>query len=264
MDTLFLAWQDPQNRRWLPVGRLTFNGAVYHFIYTKGAKASRNFIPFGRMRDMDVTYESKELFPLFANRLLSRSRPEYRDFLHWLNIRADEDDPVALLARTGGLRETDSLEVFPCPQPTNNNQYHIHFFVHGIRHLPEQAIERVHALRERDRLLLMRDLQNPYDSLALAVRTGGLPNFLGYCPRYLTEDVLTLLNKCGLQAVQVSVERVNREAPLQLRLLCNITSCWPAGFRPCSGEMYEPLVLDSDGWDEARTKSTGASTSQSG
>ena len=38
------------------------------------------------MRDLHGVYESAVLFPLFANRLLSKTRPEYRDFLAWLDV----------------------------------------------------------------------------------------------------------------------------------------------------------------------------------
>jgi hypothetical protein len=38
MKTLYLAWQDPEDRRWFPVGRLSFDGYVYRFVYTNGAK----------------------------------------------------------------------------------------------------------------------------------------------------------------------------------------------------------------------------------
>src|SRR5262250_671161 len=50
MKTLYLAWQDPEDRRWLPVGRLSFDGHVYRFVYTKGAEQSPRFVPFGAMR----------------------------------------------------------------------------------------------------------------------------------------------------------------------------------------------------------------------
>ena len=82
MKVLYLAWQDPDQRNWVPVGKLSFENGFYHFVYTQGAKKFPNFVPFGRMTDLYATYESKELFPLFANRLLSKSRPEYKDFLH--------------------------------------------------------------------------------------------------------------------------------------------------------------------------------------
>ena len=67
MKTVYLAWQEPKDRGWFPVGRLSFDGNVYQFVYTKGALKSPNFIPFGRMLNLRDVYVSKELFPLFAN-----------------------------------------------------------------------------------------------------------------------------------------------------------------------------------------------------
>ena len=62
MKTLYLAWQDPEDRRWLPVGRLSFDGHVYCFVYPKGAKQSPRFVPFGMMRNLHGVYESAVLF----------------------------------------------------------------------------------------------------------------------------------------------------------------------------------------------------------
>jgi hypothetical protein len=42
--------------------------------------------------------------------------------------------------------------------------------------------------------------------------------------------------------VRVEVEKVNPEAPIQMRLLCNITAAWPEDFHPCSGKQFEPLA----------------------
>ena len=39
-ENAYLAWQDAEDRRWLPVGRLSFDGHVYRFVYTKGAEQS--------------------------------------------------------------------------------------------------------------------------------------------------------------------------------------------------------------------------------
>lgn len=63
----------------------------------------------------DEIYFSNHLFPIFANRLMSRSRPEYKSFVERLNISLEEDDPMILLAWSEGKRATDSLAVFPCP-----------------------------------------------------------------------------------------------------------------------------------------------------
>ena len=45
------------------------------------------------MRNLHEIYKSPDLFPLFANRLISRKRPEYKDFLRWLDLREDEAAP---------------------------------------------------------------------------------------------------------------------------------------------------------------------------
>jgi hypothetical protein len=38
------------------------------------------------------------------------------------------------------------------------------------------------------------------------------------------------------------VERVNCDAPLQLRLLCSLIADWPDNFQPCSDALYETLA----------------------
>jgi hypothetical protein len=185
---------------------------------------------------------------LFTNRLPPRSRPDYEDFVRCLNLPANEDDPVAILARSGGRRATDSLEIYPCPEPDPEGLYHVHFLAHGLRHLPEASIERVERLVADERLFLMRDLQNPKDAKALLLRSGAggdrdvFP--VGYCPRYLAEDLHGVWEKEG-STLTVVVERVNPPpTPLQLRLLCSLTARWPTGFRPFFGDLYEPICRE--------------------
>lgn len=242
MKTVYLAWQDPKDRGWFPVGRLSFDGNVYQFVYTKGALKSPNFIPFGRMLNLRDVYVSKELFPLFANRLLAKTRPEYKAFLGWLNLQNSEDDPLALLGRSGGVRVTDSLAVFPCPEKSGEGIYDIHFFCHGLRYLPDHAAQVVEKIQPGARLFLMPDPQNPHDAYALALRTDDPVTIVGYCPRYLTKDFLFLLRSGPPDTPKVLVERVNSDAPIQLRLLCNLRAPWPEGFEPCSDEDYEVLA----------------------
>jgi hypothetical protein len=196
------------------------------------------------MEDLKIEYRSRELFPLFADRLMSKARPEYGEFLNWLNLQSNEDDPFVLLARTGGIRETDSLMVFPRPEPESDGSYHVHFFSHGIRYLSPHAIERVNGLSPGTRLYLMPDPQNPADVCAIALRTDIPATIVGYCPRFFARDFLCLLTASApdTSKVKVEVEKVNPEAPIQLRLLCNLTAPWPEGFRSCSESSYEPLA----------------------
>jgi hypothetical protein len=243
MKILYLAWQDPHSRQWYPVGKLSAEDGVYRFVYTAGAKYSKNFIPLGFMQDLHAVYKSHDLFPLFANRLISKKRPEYKDFLRWLDLREDEADPLVLLARTEGVRGTDSLTVFPCPEKTPEGKYVAHFFSHGLRYLPDEARLRVTRLQPGDRLYLMPDAQNPHDRCALALRTNDPATIVGYCPRYISRDFLqVLLNDPN--AVDVRVKRVNTDAPIQLRLLCTLTADWPQDFKPCSTEEYREIGRD--------------------
>ena len=199
MNTLFLAWQDPKRRCWIPIGRLTYNDANYQFIYTQGAQEAQqkcNFQPLESFPQLDRVYESHDLFPLFSNRVLSRSRPDYQDYIQWLNIPKDEDDPIALLSRSGGRRATDKLEIFPCPEPSEYGEYHIHFFPHGLRHFPEVTQSRIEKLCTGEKLLLMHDFQNPVDPKALLLRTEDNV-CVGYCPHYLLINTFAVLRECA-------------------------------------------------------------------
>lgn len=245
MKILYLAWQDPQSRQWLPVGKLSVERGIYRFVYTKGVTLSKNFVPLGFMQDLHEVYRSRDMFPLFANRLISKKRPEYQDFLRWLDLREDEADPLVLLARTEGVRETDSLTVFPCPEPDPEGRYLVHFFSHGLRHLPEEARVRINALRDSEKLYLMPDPQNPHDGYAMALRTDDPATIVGYCPRYISRDFVEILDN-NPDSVDVRVKRVNADAPIQLRLLCTLTADWPENFKPCSSEFYHEIGHDTE------------------
>ncbi|MGF2034827.1 MAG: HIRAN domain-containing protein [Nostoc sp. CmiVER01] len=246
MKTLFLAWQDPKSRAWFPIGRLTFDDIKYQFVYTYGATEAQvkcGFQPLISFPDLKEVYTSVELFPLFSNRLMRRSRPDYKNYIEWLNIPQHEDEPITILARSGGRKTTDNFEVFPCPEPDKNGLYHIHFFVHGVRHFPACAIERINQLQTGELLYLANEFQNPYDPRALLLCTED-HHIVGYCPRYIVNDVFKLKSK-NPELVKVKVERVNpAPTPLQLRLLCNMTAEWDEDFRPFSSREYQPLVAD--------------------
>ncbi|MCA9497973.1 MAG: hypothetical protein KC588_02140 [Nitrospira sp.] len=240
MRTFFILWQDPDSRQWFPVGKLTYSNKVYTFVYTYGAKLSPRFVPLGVMRDLEISYEAEQLFPLFANRLLSRHRPEYKTYLNWLNIQSEPMNPLDELERTGGIRATDSLAVIPCPIPNSEGNFTLTFFGHGIRYLPEQAQQWVTTLKSGRPLYLMFDNQNEQDNLAIAIRTEPVM-VVGYLPRYFAEDLRSLMNQVG-ESVKVWVEKVNLDAPIQLRLLCSMKAKWPENFKSCSGELYTPLT----------------------
>lgn len=244
---LYVAWRGGEANRgsWAPVGRLDHLDGHYRFVYTRGAQTLEGFRAFAGMPDLAAVYESDELFPLFANRLLAKSRPEYDAFLMWGGFDPDNPpDPIAILGVTEGMRQTDSMEVFPCPTPDAQGCYVGKFFLHGVRWFPPDAQARIGRLRPGESLGLMADVSNRNDTRAVAVRTCDAQNryMIGYVPRYLAHDVYQLFGGCGAHFVEVSVERVNLDAPLQQRLLCRMKACWPGDFQPCGAEEFQPIV----------------------
>lgn len=247
MRTAFIAWQSPTTRSWFTVGRLSSRDHRYRFDYTHGAEdaADAGFRPFSAFPDLDVSYESERLFPFFANRLLSPSRREFGDFVQWVSPHESEDDPIALLAGSGGQRMTDSLELFPQPEQ-RNGWYHLHFFVHGLGHMPTAAARRAEDLRPGERLLILKDVQNPADRNALVLRTEAQREqdyfALGFVPRYLTDDLAPVLEE---SSARVEVLRVNGPpAPVQFRVLCCARVRPPEGHGLLEGREYLPINED--------------------
>lgn len=249
MTDLLLAWQDATTRAWFPIGRLARRGTRYQFGYTQGALDAQKavgFQPLVSFPEFGAIYESDEIFPLFANRVPAPSRPDYDSFVECLNLAKDRDDPIALLARSGGRRRTDTLEVFPEPERDLEDRYHLHFFAHGLSHLPRCAVERAGRLQAGERLLLMHDFQNPRDPNGWMLRTAENAgpddvHIVGYLPRYLVEE-LALLRESGAEP-SVTVERMNpAPMPLQLRVLCSLTAPWPKGFQPFARPAYRLIV----------------------
>jgi hypothetical protein len=193
------------------------------------------------MPDLERVYESESLLPLFANRLLSRSRTDYEAFLRWGGFDPNNPpDPISILSVTEGIRQTDSVEVFPCPAPDAEGCFMSKFFLHGVRWCPPAALERIDRLQPNEPLCLMPDPMNEFDPYAVAVRTSDHKDrfLIGYVPRYLALDVHRLFAECSVHVMELVVERVNRDAPLQQRVLCRMRACWPEGFQPCSDPAF--------------------------
>lgn len=240
MKTLFLAWQDQEKtRRWFVIGMLDRLNSNYKFRYVNQARLASDFgfQPLLDFPEIEKVYVSQQLFPLFENRLLSKSRPDYDDFLKRIAIENTNNDvdPMEILARTEGLRATDSFEVFQKPEPDDNRNYHIVFFARGVRHLPEGVEGLIASLNIGEELEVKFDLENEYDCNALILRSNGLQ--VGWIPRYLCPDIKRLKNEYD-NGVQIRVELVNLPpAPVHQRLMCSVTAPWPE-WEPFSDEDF--------------------------
>ena len=161
---LFLIWEIPNNNKWLPIAKLLYDAKKYIFKYTIGAEWARNkenFIAFPQMTDFNKIYESEYLFPLFKNRLLPKSRPEYQKYLNWLDLDENNYSYFEELSRTGGTKATDSFRILQIPE-NKNGKYEVSFFINGIRYLTSNSIDRIDRLEKNRSLYLMRDIQKKF------------------------------------------------------------------------------------------------------
>jgi hypothetical protein len=241
MKSLYLIWQEPQTQHWLPVGKLTYHHdkKIYQFTYTKGAEKFPYFVPFGRMKDLHKSYFSIELFPLFANRLLSKSRPEYPAYLQWLNIQATEQDNLMLLlARSGGQRATDSLEIFPSLTRHVSDNYEFYFFSRELRRLPKETRHRINLMPQGESLRFMPTILNERQTYAIVLQADDSV-VVGFCPPYLVENFWPSIAQ--IEKMSLTIAKVNPEAPLQFRLWCQWQFSLPEDYQPFSQIQFQEL-----------------------
>jgi hypothetical protein len=187
---LILSWQDTKTDQWFPIGRFSKHNDAYTFIYTKGAKQAKKhgFIELASMPDFNAEYRYSDIFPLLKNRILNKSRPDRQEFLKWLNIDSSNTD-FEELAKTGGVKATDNLCLFPMPIK-KNNQYNLEFFTQGIGHLTKSSQKRIEALEVGEKLLtcLTLMLKDSFDKLNNFLKS--LAKYLGQYPAISTGSLV--------------------------------------------------------------------------
>lgn len=214
-----VVWQDPETRSFLHVGRLeVLDEQDFRFAYTAEGRHAVGFRPFAAFPDVDHEYRSTQLFPFFANRVMSERRPDFPQHLSALGLTREEATPLELLARSGGRRATDAIQVVPEPV-WEDGQETVPFLVSGVRYT-DQADARIARLRAGQELLVRDDIENAVDprALLLDVVTG---DPVGWVPRYLLDYVHKRREERA--GIHVIVEQANGpEVPSHLRLLCRL------------------------------------------
>ena len=240
MTTVFLAWQSPsESRAWYPIGRLDADSAKgpYRFCYVRGSRQAQSeagLRPLVSFPDFNRRYESEELFPLFQNRILGSNREDFEDYLRTLDLRPEEADPLEILALTEGLRQTDTLEVFPKIQVEHDGTFRCRFFLHGWRHVSVTAQERIESLETGTELRVAIEMNNPATGLAVQVQTPDY-HMLGWTPRYLVSDLVRAIGET-FTAIKAKVVKVNPSpAPSQQRMLIEMSGKWPENSKPMAG-----------------------------
>ena len=244
-QTLFLAWHGAkENRLWFPVGRLDADSQAsnYRFRYTRGAKRAQKEARFPLLMefpDLNRTYQSEEIFPIFQNRVMSPARPDFKSYLETLDL-SGKPDPVEILAVNGGQRVTDNYEVFPRLVKQPDGGFVCRFLLHGQRYVSQLGQERLSRLAPGEELLIALELTNPATQLAVQIQTRD-HHILGWAPHYLVNDLaISMAEAPGKYEAKVVRVHPQRHTPLP-SLLIELRSYWTA-HEPMTGEDYQPLV----------------------
>ena len=210
---LFLIWKADTNRgEYIPVGRLDFEDGLYSFQYVNGVyralEADFSLIP--EFPEENKVYRSKYLFPLFENRLMSRSRQSLTEYLESMALHSP-DEIMYELARSGGRKATDRYRIIGMPELVNGN-LRLVFFAVGLTRLPisEQNESVLKSLHVGQRLLLTHQAQNLHDSNAIMLHTEENIH-VGWIPQYYASELTGLLKEHPEQ-VRCEILRINYPA----------------------------------------------------
>lgn len=240
-DKLYVAWQDSNTRAWHTIGRLSRIREGYEFIFTRGVELLSKIPEELFQMNVRKKYLSDDLTALFKNKLPSRNRSDFARMAKWLNLSGGEED-FELLSKFGMIPGGDSILIYPEPLLIKG-QYHLEFFVHGMRHMQGDIVSACTQISEGSKLLPLLDLQNPVDHHAVALRGSSSSLLLGYVPAFYAPDVSRiLLDPKGAESCRISVLRNNSDAPIQLRLLCRLECEVSSGFRTLDTDAHQPLL----------------------
>lgn len=170
-----------------------------------------------------MKYRSGDLFPFFADRLISAARPDYNELVTALGLTRPEATPVELLARSWGTTSHDTLQIVPEPIEHHDGTAVRLFLASGLRHVDESnsrtVSSRVARLKKGQRLDLRDEPDNPRNERAVVLEADG--KSVGWIPDYLLDE-LGKARDAGRQ-LSVAVEQPNGpETPWHLRLLCRL------------------------------------------
>lgn len=240
MKSVFVMWQDLANTRmWHPVAKLTQQSDdLYLFNYTQGAK-HEYFTYFPSMEDKTKQYTSDRLFTFFKNRLIPESRPEHDSMFEWSGLSSDSKDYLELLSISGGERKTDHFRIVNIPK-AQDGLYKIQFFVSSINYLNEDERAHLNQLKPGDQLSYQFDSSNTVD-IDATILLKDFEKKIGYLPHYLCKDLKNLISLNASNEIEFSVLKVNLDAPAQFRVLCELKTPWPEGFKPFSDREFDNI-----------------------
>ena len=216
------------DRHYRPMGFLSMERGWFRFAYLRSVVDDPSIRPLPGLSDVRRVHEAPGLFPVFAERVMSPRRADYSYVMDALGL-SHQAGPFEVLARSGGRRVGDTIELIPVPEPEEDGSLTVDYFVHGVRHMTAHAQKRISQLRFGDGLLLVAEPDNRVESRAVLV-TDTERLRLGYVPSPLLDLVR------ALRAPLTTVLRANGpEVGFHFRLLIRTSGTFPLGHRPFTG-----------------------------
>jgi hypothetical protein len=212
------------NKLWFPVKKMVWREGIYHTGFVGGVKELVAAAPLWRHYFKPEAFSSNktthEIHCDYACRMPLDRPQEMPWHLPSLGLSADLLDPIAFAARSGGYRETDSLDIFPEVQPETDGSYRFYFLLRKLYLVNEAAF---HSVLEGDSIDCL-------DWWAVHQPTG---QKIGVLPGYIRALAIDYP-----QQVSIEIQQVNHNTILQSKLLLSLTC---QGFPPFSKAQYLPL-----------------------
>lgn len=233
LSRLLVTVRDPDTRQYVPIGFLHRTLDCYEFSYLESALARDDFRPLpGLTHATKVPMRAADLFPVFAERVVSSRRPDRYASMDALGLPMSAA-PFEVLARSHGQRVGDTIELLPAPIAGPGELVSFPFLTHGVRHLAPEEQERIASLSPGDDLRLVRDSGNPVNPQAFLVTDDGEVR-LGWVPDPLIAVFESLTDR------RLTVERANGpEIGFHFRLLVNISGRTHADRRLFDGAEWD-------------------------
>lgn len=227
VETRLLVTQKAEiDRRYRALGFLSHDGTSYRFEYLASALVDPTFRTLPGLSRIGEPNISEDLFPLFQERLMSSRRDDFSSTMTALGL-PENATPMEVLARTGGHRAGDFIELIEVPTfDSDDGDISFTFFSHGVRYMTDEAQAAIAHLRPGHALSLRLDSANAVNPRALLMADGRLS--MGYVPDPLVNFVHDVIARDhDLRVEQANGPEVAFHFRLRVRLTGQIDPAKP-------------------------------------
>lgn len=197
-------WGEPERGTRIVLGELWRDSEGYAFAYGHEVERAlkqgfRMLAEFPDLRSMQSPYRSGHLFATFAQRIPSPKRADFTRIMDAWGI-GNVDDPLEILARSGGVQMTDRIELAEHRSSDDELETPLQIRLAGMKYYSGGPL-----IRPGMTLSLAREPENERDSNAVAVLMDGTK--AGYVPRQYSELIARLMDS-GVRLAAVAVRQL--------------------------------------------------------